>query len=90
MEPVDATQSTAQEQQPIYSAHNDTTGSIAAARLAGTRAAHVERAVRRRAFDATAGSLRDDWERRLVSQNFPSWNQLNGWLRQMEGLRRAA
>jgi hypothetical protein len=26
----------------------------------------------------------------LVSLNFASWNQLDGWLRQVDGLRRAA
>jgi Phage integrase family len=26
----------------------------------------------------------------VVSQNFASWNQLDGWLRQLEGLRRTA
>jgi hypothetical protein len=26
----------------------------------------------------------------MVSLNFASWNQLDGWLRQVEGLRRAA
>jgi hypothetical protein len=29
-------------------------------------------------------------ERRMVSQNFASWNQLDRWLRQVEGLRRLA
>jgi hypothetical protein len=27
---------------------------------------------------------------RMVSLNFPSWNQLDGWLRQVDGLRRVA
>jgi hypothetical protein len=35
--------------------------------------------------DACCGSI--DY---LGSQNFPSWNQLDGWLRQVEGLRRVA
>jgi len=29
-------------------------------------------------------------ERRLVTQTFASWNQLDGWLRRVEELRRAA
>ena len=29
-------------------------------------------------------------DERVVSQTFASWNQLDGWLRQVEGLRRAA
>ena len=29
-------------------------------------------------------------ERRLVSLNFASWNQMAGWLRQIKGLRDAA
>ena len=29
-------------------------------------------------------------ERRLVTQIFASWNQLDGWLRRVDGLRRAA
>jgi hypothetical protein len=29
-------------------------------------------------------------ERRMVSLNFASWNQLDGWLRRVDGLRRAA
>lgn len=35
-------------------------------------------------------SLRENRERRLVSLNFTSWNQLDRWLRQVEGLRRVA
>jgi hypothetical protein len=35
---------------------------------------------------ATAGSR----ERRLVSLNFTSWNQLDAWLRQVDRMRRAA
>jgi hypothetical protein len=27
---------------------------------------------------------------RMVGLNVPSWNQLDGWLRQVEGLRRVA
>ncbi len=38
---------------------------------------------------ASADSLREESERRLVSRIFASWNQLDGWLRQMEALRRA-
>ena len=29
-------------------------------------------------------------ERRLVSRIFASWNRMDGWLRQVEALRRAA
>jgi hypothetical protein len=29
-----------------------------------------------------------DWK--VVSQNFASWNQLDGWLRQLDGLRYVA
>jgi hypothetical protein len=29
-------------------------------------------------------------ERRMVTLNFASWNQLDGWLRQVEALRQAA
>jgi hypothetical protein len=29
-------------------------------------------------------------ERRLVSQNFASWNRISDWLRQLDGLRSAA
>jgi hypothetical protein len=32
----------------------------------------------------------DKRERRLVSRIFASWNQLDRWLRQVEGLRRVA
>jgi len=31
-----------------------------------------------------------DFLTKMVSLNFASWNQLDGWLRQIEGLRRAA
>ena len=30
------------------------------------------------------------WEEKVVSQIFTSWNQLDGWLRQIERLRHAA
>ncbi len=43
-----------------------------------------------RFFSATADSLREKRERRLVSRIFASWNHLNEWLRQIERLRRAA
>ena len=36
------------------------------------------------------GTLRPEPERRSVSLNFTSWNQLDRWLREVEGLRRAA
>ena len=52
----------------------------------------VERDVRLRTREipsATTDSLREKLDRRLVSVNFASWNQLNGWLRQVDG-RRAA
>lgn len=39
---------------------------------------------------APADSLREKGERRLVSRVFAGWNQLDGWLRQVEGLRRVA
>jgi hypothetical protein len=29
-------------------------------------------------------------DEKMVSLNFTSWNQLDGWLRQVDGLRRAA
>ena len=34
-----------------------------------------------------AGGERPPYERRLVSLTFASWNQLDGWLRQIDGLR---
>jgi len=34
-----------------------------------------------------ADSLREKPERTLVSRIFASWNQLDEWLRQIEGLR---
>ena len=36
---------------------------------------------------AMADSLREKPERTLVSRIFASWNQLDEWLRQIEGLR---
>ena len=40
------------------------------------------------------GCRRDQWlkvlGREVVSRTFVSWNQLDGWLRQVEALRRAA
>jgi len=30
------------------------------------------------------------WREKLVSLNVASWNQLDGWLRQVEALRRVA
>ena len=39
---------------------------------------------------ATADSLPEKPERRLVTLTFTSWNQLDQWLRQVEELRRAA
>jgi hypothetical protein len=47
------------------------------------RVARLRRAGRRSAFACIH-------ERRLVSLNFTSWNQLDGWLRQVEGLKRVA
>ena len=39
---------------------------------------------------AMADNLRPARERKVVSLNFASWNQLDEWLRQVEWLRRAA
>ncbi len=39
---------------------------------------------------APADSLREQTERRLVTQIFTSWNQIAGWLRRLAGLRDAA
>jgi hypothetical protein len=53
----------------------------------------TDRGVRLRAVmcaAAPADSLRLHRERRLVSLSFASWNQLDGWLREIEWLRRAA
>ena len=45
----------------------------------------------RTGFAATpTGSLRATGERTLLSRVFASWNQLEGWLRQVEVLRTAA
>ena len=39
---------------------------------------------------ANRSSLMDAGERRLVEQNIASWNQTLSWLRQIDGIRRAA
>src|SRR6266540_6428153 len=43
----------------------------------------------RRSSATPADSLRLTGERRLVSLTFASWNQVTGWLRRVDSLRRA-
>ena len=57
------------------------------ARLA-SRSSH--RAVRSAFAKATADSLRENGERRLVTRIFASWNQINGWLLGLQALEAVA
>jgi len=41
-------------------------------------------------YAATADSLREKSERRLVTLTFASWNRISDWLRQVDGLREVA
>jgi hypothetical protein len=53
--------------------------------------ANAEQQVGKRAFVKADDVATPKVEKsRVVSLNFTSWNQLDGWLRQIEGLRRAA
>jgi hypothetical protein len=68
-------------------------GPISEIRLKGkagiARALYIADREQRRCAATPADSLREYPERRLVSLNFTSWNQIREWLRWVEALRYA-